>query len=291
MSLLDVNEDVLTSIVYNMKVDHDICTLLSNFKSTNKRSYKLIRNIMRNDPKYKQSIENFVQGTRIPCNTEFAHALPRAEDKEAVLQIFKHTKQNVTTKSIGVSACFQVAYGHDCFVWQQHDSPQQADEVRQIFDFIIDIEFSVRDFFQPPTVPMLPNGLADLSQVPDVFRSVLLLHPKQLEYTTVIDKIQHLIQHDDHENYMRLLRVQGTHTMDDICLAICAIEGWNLNLLHQRPQVTLRHSGHYEGMQPDDFDLDPTLTALGIHQLQVLHDNADDGVLLRLSIEWPQPLA
>ena len=218
--LMDLPDDILVRIIRAKPVSEGSLDFITQLKTTNDRLLTLVRIEMQLDKEYSEAVHDLfflhhVKGTRIPCNAEHVPALSEPDDTQDVLQLFESTKSG---KDVLVSGIFSDEYYHGLHFWEDlAPTPEELEiEVppKRSFYLMVEIKFS------PPLVRMLADGTADLSQVPNVMRSVLLgdsdlhvdyAHYEEMDGTTF--------------SYMRMLRIQEDHTMNDVISTVRDIEG------------------------------------------------------------------
>ena len=221
LGLLQLPDELLVRPVKMQPVDPDVLKLIQRFKQTCKGVRHAFRLDMYGSPGYRHALENIfcVPGTRIPCWAKTVTVLPLPEDLYALMVVFN---ENAAMFELDEHAV-QVggAYGYlDPHLGPEYDDCFAIDGGEFVY-MAVEIEFGPHGFFVPPTVPVLEGNMADLSKVPNIFRRVMNF----LDLTHDYDDIHALAP--DVTRYMRLVRVMGHHTMEDVQIAIASVEGWN----------------------------------------------------------------
>jgi hypothetical protein len=219
--LMDLPDDILMRILRANPVSEASLDFITHFKTTNSKILALTRIEMQLDKEYRDALRNLflhrVKGTRIPCNAEHVPALPEPDNTSDVLDLFESTK-SVCGKDIWVSGIFSDEYYQDLDFWEDFAPVSDESEIdvpsKRSFYLVVDFKFFA------PRVQMHFDGTADLSQVPNVMRSVLLG-----------DSDLH-IAYDTYEemdgtafSYKRVLHIKEDNTMNDVINAVCEVEG------------------------------------------------------------------
>jgi len=233
--LIDLPDDILMRILRAKPVSEGSLDFITHFKTTNSKILALTRIEMQLDKEYRDAVQDLfflhhVKGTRIPCNAEHVPALPEPDNTPDVLDLFESTK-SVGGKDIWVSGIFSDEYYQDLDFWEDFAPASDEAEIdlppKRSFYLVVELQFFA------PRVRMLVDGTADLSQVPNVMRSVLLG-----------DSDLH-IAYDTYEemdgtafSYKRVLHIQENHTIVDVIDAVREVEG--------RAEFTVSNSGLFD---------------------------------------------
>jgi len=226
-NFLDLHDEMLMKIVHSVAVDEDIFRFLANLNKTNKRLNTLVNFEMQTHGQYRQEVGNikyFVPGTRIPCGVQRAPELPTAYTQTDILNIF-YDSHTAAPNAVLVSQCFRLAdeqtIREDLSLWEdvenvdhEHIPDQRA------FFILIDLEFDAETYCQEHVVPVLHNDRADLSRIPNVFRTVLGFRMLTMDY----DEMDAVLC--DRVLYTRVVRVHANNTIQDVFNSIRATEGW-----------------------------------------------------------------
>ena len=212
LELMHLPDDMLSRILRTLPVSGDILPIVSRLKCANQRVLNVVRSEMKLDKNYGMAVQDLyflhhVRGTRIPCNADNVPALPEPDTILKLLQFFHSTKM-VTSKKIFVSTVF---------LGDMYDGPLVLkDFIPRSFYLVVEIIFAL------PEIPMLPSGKCDLSQVPNVMRSVLLGESTlDVDHAAFYESFNDTSRH----SYMRVLHLHHDHTMRDVIDAITEVEG------------------------------------------------------------------
>lgn len=262
MGLLELFDEVLMQMIRSLPLSEETLGFLRRLKSTNRRFFNLIRREMKINKDYRISVYGlslFVPGTRIPCGAETVLALPMPVDMKEVMKIFESGK--MAPNGLFVSNIFQYSSDFWTESWEHVQSVDEELLELRTFFLCVEIDFDPCDYFPNVDVSELPRGsIVDLEGLPNVVRSVMGLSG----LTGMDDEIDYV----NMCGYLRVVRVQGNTTMQQVFDAIRFVEGWNLS--------------NYEMTMSDAGDLPGYMEILQVLQI------ADEEVIqMRPQISWP----
>jgi len=220
--LMDLPDDMLVRILRANPVSDDTLDLIPRVKAAHERFRVLMHTEMQLDREYRDAVQELfflhhVRGTRIPCNAEHVPEMPQPDDMEDIVQLFESTKK-ASSAGLFVSGIFSDEFCYSINFWKDLEPPSEDLETDcpcESYYYLV-VEFN----FFPPAAPELDDGRVDLSQVPNVMRSVLLG-----DSTLDVDHARYEKMDGTTFTYRRVLRIREDHTMDDVIRAVCDVEG------------------------------------------------------------------